>query len=122
MLRVSRSKICNIKIDPAFNSIYSIIVPTLLKAKYLELIGLPEIKLNLLKKIRENAFAFDNFLKVGGCGGLGNAEEGGRGGHGGRRTVHRVGLGVIFPRTIFVPGERGITGNQNFPRGNPGGA
>ena len=29
-------------------------------------------------------------------------------------------LGVIIPRTIFVPGERGITGNQNFPRGNPG--
>ena len=29
-------------------------------------------------------------------------------------------LGVIFPRTIFVPGERGFTGHQNFPRGIPG--
>ena len=36
------------------------------------------------------------------------------------KNMNESDVGVIFPRTIFVPGERGITGNQNFPRGIPG--
>ena len=36
--------------------------------------------------------------------------------------VYTAYIGVSFPRTISVPGEWGIPGNQIFPRGIPGDA